>query len=183
MDEPIVPADNTALPNESQKDIAQIEKDRDSALAQKQHWREKAEKAEADRIALEKKLNERPSTTDPAKLEVADFIDISASLDGLDPREKAFLAEQHTLSKKSLKDIRESEDFQLWQSAYRTKQEKERALKPDSTQTTEAPPKTLNQRLAAADLAEKETILKEAGLYRDPRPRGDRTNIGNTRTR
>jgi hypothetical protein len=68
-----------------------------------------------------KKLKQQLSTPGTAPLAVEDYIDISASLDGLDAREKSFLAEQHKLSGKPLKDIRSGEDFQLWQTAYRQK--------------------------------------------------------------
>lgn len=117
-------------------------------------------------------------------LAVEDFIDISTALDGLDPREKARLAEEHKLSGKPLKQIRESEDYQLWQSAYRQKMEKENALKPSSTQAVEEQPKSASQRIAAAKtLAEKEAILKELGLYKENRPRADKVTIGLPRSR
>lgn len=158
----------------------QVSNELKSALAQKDHFREKFEKAEAERKALEARLN-APTTSAP--LAVEDYIDISTSLDGLDQREKAYLAEQHRLSGKPLKEIRNNEDFALWQSAYRAKQEKENALKPSATQVLEDAPKTLTDRLrSAATLTEKEQILREAGLYKEIKPRSDRTPIGNTRT-
>jgi hypothetical protein len=162
------------------KDTAQLEKDLQSALAQKEHFREKAERAEAERKAIEERLSQTP--TNPEKkvaLDVGDYINISASLDGLDPREKAYLAEQHTQTGRPLKDIREGEDFQLWQTAYRAKLEKERALTPNTTQDLEERPSTLNDRLRQArTIAEKETILREAGLYKDPRTKADRVRLG-----
>jgi hypothetical protein len=162
------------------KDTAQLEKDLQSALAQKEHFREKAERAEAERKAIEERLGQTP--TNPEKkvaLDVGDYINISASLDGLDPREKAYLAEQHTQTGRPLKDIREGEDFQLWQTAYRAKLEKERALTPNTTQDLEERPSTLNDRLRQArTIAEKETILREAGLYKDPRTKADRVRLG-----
>lgn len=125
----------------------------------------------------------KAATVPKETLDVSDYIDISTSLDGLDPREKQRLAEEHKATGKPLKEIRESEDFQLWQSAWRTKLEKEAALKPSSTQAVEPPPKTVSQRLQDASLAEKEQILKELGLYKEARPKADRVNIGKTLSR
>lgn len=153
-----------------------------SALAQKAKYREKYEKAEAERKALEAKLNEAASGG-TVPLAVEDFIDISTSLDGLDLREKAYLAEQHKLTGKPLSEIRGNEDFVLWQSAYRAKQEKENALKPNATQPLEEGPLSLRERLARATLAEKEEILREQGLYKEFRPRADRSSIGQLRSR
>ena len=168
------------LPNliNTEKTVAdeKIKKDLESALAQKDHFRTKFEKEEADRKALEQKLN---NAGQGKALDVNDYIDISASLEGLDQRQKSYLAEQHKLTGKTLKELRESEDFQLWSSAYVAKVEKEKlALKPSGTQIDSDKPKTLTERLAGASLAEKEQILTEAGLWKSPRPRSDRSVIG-----
>lgn len=111
-------------------------------------------------------------------LDVEDYIDISASLDGLDQREKEYLALQHKLTGKPLKEIRQDEDFQLWQSAYQTKKEKELSIRPTGTQTEAEKPKSLTDKLATASMEERERLLEEAGLWKTPRPRADRTNIG-----
>ena len=153
-----------------------------SALVQKEKFREKFEKAEAERKALETKLNEQINRG-TVPLAVEDYIDISTSLSGLDPREQARLAEEHKNTGKSLKDIRESEDYQLWQSAYRQKQEKENALRPNATQAVEDAPRSLADKLRTASLSEKEAILKENNLFKEFRPRADRSTIGNTRSR
>jgi hypothetical protein len=124
-----------------------------------------------------KRIKERPPVV-KTTLDVEDYIDISASLDGLDQREKEFLAQQHKFSGKSLNEIRQSEDFTLWQSAYRAKVEKERlSLTPSSTQPDADKPQSLAERLASASLADKEKILVEAGLYKSPRSAADRVNI------
>src|SRR3990167_1914049 len=75
---------------------------------------------------LTKLKNQPAKTVVKNTLDVEDYIDISASLEGLDQREKEYLAEQHKLSGKSLGEIRKDENFNLWQSAYRDKVEKER---------------------------------------------------------
>lgn len=133
----------------------------------------RAKRAEAEKKALEAQLKASKNT-----LDVEDYIDISASLEGLDQREKEKLAQEHKLTGKSLKEIRESEDFQLWDSAYRQKVEKEKLLKPSGTQAESDKPQSLAERLASASQADKEKILSEAGLYKSPRPRADKTNIG-----
>ena len=146
-----------------------------TALIQKEKFREKLERSEAERKALEEKLN---ASVKGSPLDVSDYIDISTSLSGLDPREQARLAEEHKNTGKSLKDIRESEDYQLWQTAYRMKQEKENALRPNATQSVEDAPMSLAQKLKNATVAEKEEILKAQGMYKEFRPRGDRAGIG-----
>lgn len=149
-----------------------------SALAQKKHFREKFEKAEAERKALEEQLQKLQKRAEGKGLDVEDYIDISSSLDGLDTRQKAFLAEQHRLSGKPLKDIRQSEDFQLWNEAYSARLQKEAALRPNSTQEVEEVNKPFTAQLKNASLAEKEKMLAEAGLWRAPRQKVDRTDIG-----
>jgi len=103
-------------------------------------------------------------------LEVEDFIDISASLEGLDQREKSYLAHQHKLTGQPLTEIRNNEDFQLWQSAYRSKVEKENALRPSSTQPDFPKVQSLKEVLTnpSTPLAEKERLMREHGLYKDP---------------
>lgn len=151
-----------------------------SALAQKEHFRKKFEKEAMERKALEEKLRNQSA----ASLDVEDYINISASLDGLDPREKAYLAEQHRLSGKPLKEIRENEDFQFWQEAYRARQAKENALKPNATQEREDAPKSFVSKLATASMAEKEELLRQAGLYRDNRNQSQqRADIGSRLSR
>lgn len=139
----------------------------------------RAKKAEADRKALEIELNKKSQGEKPA-LDVEDYIDISASLEGLDQKEKERLAREHKLTGKPLGEIRKDEDFLLWQAAYQQKREKEnQALRPSGTQSESDKPTSFTQKLKGASLEEKEKMLSEAGLYKSPRPhRADRTNIG-----
>ena len=139
---------------------------------------ERAKKAEDKVKALEAELARLKSDIPAKSLNVDDYIDISASLEGLDQREKTYLAEQHRLTGKPLNEIRQSEDFLFWDSAYRAKVEKERALKPSTSQEETPAEKTLAQKLADASIEEKEKILSEAGLYKSPRPKADKVNIG-----
>lgn len=139
---------------------------------------ERAKKAEDEAKAL-KLQHESLKKASTKSLDVEDYIDISASLEGLDQREKSYLAEQHKLTGKPLTEIRQNEDFQLWQSAYQAKVAKEKALKPSGTQEDSGKPLTVAERLArTTDMAEKEKILTEAGYYKSPRPKGDRSSIG-----
>lgn len=156
-----------------------INKDFASVSAQKDHFRTKAEKEEAERKALEEKLNSGAGGDKTNKgLDVSDFIDISASLEGLDMKEKEKLTREHKLTGKPLSDIRKDEDFILWQEAYRSKLEKEKALRPSSTQADGDKPKGFMDKLRGASIEEKEKMLVEAGLYKTPRPRSDRRHIG-----
>lgn len=126
-----------------------------------------------------KELKEQPVKVINNALNVEDYIDISASLEGLDQREKEYLAQQHKFTGKALKEIRNDEDFGLWQSAYRAKQEKELlTLKPNGTQSESDRPQSFAERLASASVADKEKLLSEQGLYKSPRPRSDRIDLG-----
>jgi hypothetical protein len=147
-------------------------KEEDTVLLRKSDYVKLNRKA----IAYEANKNK---PIDVKSLDVEDYIDISASLEGLDQKEKEFLAREHKLSGQPLAEIRKNEDFLLWQSAYRQKVEKERlTLKPSSTQPESEIPKTLHEKLKGASLEEKEKILTEAGYYKSPRPIGERKNIG-----
>lgn len=171
---------------EAEKISTDAGKAQTSALAQKEHFRGKFEKEEAARIEAERKLKENGNGTGNGEkpvLDVGDYIDISASLEGLDQREKEYLANQHKLTGKSLGEIRKDENFLLWQSAYQIKVEKEKlALKPTNTQGEGDKPSSFEERLSkASSLSEKEALLKEAGLYEEPRRRADRVDIGKAR--
>jgi len=128
------------------------------------------------------KLKAQPVKETNKTLDVEDYIDISASLEGLDQREKEKLAREHKLSGRPLIEIRKDKDFQLWQSAYRQELEKENALAPSTKQPDSEVPRSFENRLAGASMADKEKILIEAGLYKNPQgPRADRQYIGTQR--
>lgn len=112
-------------------------------------------------------------------LDVEDYIDISASLEGLDQKQKEYLAREHKLTGLPLSEIRNSEDFLLWNSGYQTKVEKERALKPSGTQPeSERKKSALEQITSAKGLKDQEEMLRKYGLYKEVRPRSDRSTIG-----
>lgn len=129
---------------------------------------ERAKKAEAEAKAKAAELEALKKT--PSSLDVEDYIDISASLEGLDHREKQYLAEQHKLTGKPLSELRKNEDFGLWQTAYRQKMEKEKGLTPTGTQPEVDQPKDFASTLKSVSLQEKEEMLKKAGLYKDNAP-------------
>jgi hypothetical protein len=182
---PTIP-EETVTPNATEEVIPKTDegdKELKTALAQKDHFREKAEKAEAERKALEVKINKMSQSGDKPSLDVDDYIDISASLEGLDQREKEYLAQQHKLTGKPMSDIRKEEDFNLWQTAYRSKVEKEKlTLKPSGTQSESDRPMSFDDKLNnAKTIEEKEKLLAEAGLYKEARPKADRSHIGGQR--
>lgn len=145
------------------------------------NYKIRAEKAESDRKTLEAKLSKLSETGEKPTLDVEDYIDISASLEGLDQREKEYLSQQHKQTGKPLKEIRKNEDFVFWQTAYRQKVEKDKTLAPSNSQGETDKPRTLVERLANASMEEKEKILEEVGLFHSPRPKTDRVNIGDVR--
>jgi hypothetical protein len=164
---------------EKTADLDKKSKDLESALAQKDHFREKFDKAEADRKALEEKLGK----ASPGKtgLDVGDYINISASLEGLTQREKEKLASEHKLTGKPIQEIRNSEDFTLWQSALKQKVEKDAAsLPPSSKQPDDNSPISLDEALSGAKtMEEKEALLAETmGYTIGNKPRADRVVIG-----
>lgn len=129
----------------------------------------RAKAEEEKRRNLEAELNKAKGEGGKS-LDVEDYIDISASLEGLDGREKEYLAQQHKLTGRPLKEIRNDEDFLLWQSAYQSKVEKERALKPTSGQPETDKTRKLSEVLTDPNvpLSEKEELMKKYGLYKDP---------------
>lgn len=167
------PVEETPTQNpEPEQQIPEVEKP-NALQIQKEKFRKEAAKAKAEAEALRKQLEASKST-----LNVEDYIDISASLEGLDQREKSYLATQHKLTGQSLQEIRNSEDFALWQSAYRAKVEKEKSLLPSNAQPESERPRSLTERLRGASLEEKERILAEQGLWKSPRPRTEKRDIG-----
>lgn len=137
----------------------------------------RAKRAEAEAKVLKAEA-ERLRNASTKSLDVEDYIGISAALDGLDGREKEYLARQHKLTGKPLDEIRKDEDFGLWQSAYRTKIEKELSLRPSGIQSESDKPMSFTDKLRNASLADKEKLLTEAGYYKSPRPRADRVDLG-----
>lgn len=169
-------------PETSEAEKPETSNELKSALAQKDHFREKAEKAESERAkAIEDLKRAQKASGGESSMDVEDFIDINTALDGLDPKEKEYLVQQHKMSGKALSEIRDDENFKLWQSAYRQKVEKNKTLEPSNTQSESDAPMSVAEALKTASLEEKEKILADAGLYKTSRPRQDRVKIGGDR--
>lgn len=164
-------------PETKEEVVEEVETEVDPGVEARRQLTARAKKAEAALKVLEAKLS-KSASENRKTLDVEDYIDISASLEGLDGREKERLAKEHKLTGRPLKEIREDEDFKLWQSAYKQKVEKDRSLKPSGTQTISDKPTGLAEQINSADMAKKEELLKKYGLYRDPRPRSDGRRIG-----
>lgn len=165
---------------EQEAEKPEISKELKSALAQKDHFKGKFEKTDALNKELEAKLKDSNKNKDEkSTLGVDDYIDISASLEGLDKREKEYLAQQHKLSGTPLKELRESEDYTLWQKAYRDKvAEEKKTLAPSGAQEDADRPKSIVSKLKDASMAETEKILIDAGLYKPVKPREDVIKMG-----
>ncbi len=145
--------------------------------------KKKAELAENYRIRAEKAekaLKHKPQEISKEGVDSIDLIKLGKKLQDYSDDELDFVTE-FAKSKKPEDVLRALENpfVQKGISAYREQLEKERlSLKPSSTQSESEQPKSLIERLKTASLAEKEKLLKEAGLYKEYRPRADRVNIG-----
>lgn len=150
-------------------DGEKTKKDFASAEAQKKHFREKFEASEIARIAAESKANAtqpKGGNGEGNALGIQDFIDISTSLEGLDQKEKAYVAREHKMSGKPISEIRKDDDFLLWQKAYREKLEKEKqTIIPNSKQPDDDSPISLEDALKGKTLEEQAKLLEEHAGY------------------
>lgn len=160
--------------DESEDDTSALKEQLEKEAEARRQLTARVKKEEARRKELEAQL----ASGGAQPLDVSDYIDISASLEGLDGREKEYLAKMHKLTGTPLRDLRNDEDFLLWQGAHRNKVEKENTLKPSGTQTESDKPKSLSEQINAATMSEKEALLEKYGLYKSPRPRTDSSSIG-----
>ena len=125
-----------------------------------------------------KNMKNKPVQRSSSELDVDDFIEISASLKGLDRQEQEWLTEEHKATGRTLSEVRKSEKFKLLQSAYRAKVAKDKSLRPSNKQDEADKPQGLLEKLAGATIEEKQKILEEAGRYKRVRPKTDRVVIG-----
>jgi len=160
--------------DEAEKTAIQKSKDLESALAQKEHFRTKSEELEkrhAEEIEKVKK------DTSKATLDVGDYIDISASLEGLDQKEKEKLAYEHKITGKSLSELRKDEDYILWQGAHREKVEKEKSLIPNTNQgEVDKKLSIVDEFKSAKTQEDKEKLLNKYG-WNPLNPRRDFTSL------
>jgi hypothetical protein len=177
MTEEIVDGDtkDTEILEETPKEETPKETPKDSELEDRnKQLFERAKKAEAEAKTLRSQLEKKDKPQEKG-LDVEDYIDISASLEGLDQREKTKLAQEHKLTGKTLTEIRASEDFQLWQSAYKAKVEKEKALNPSTKQTDTVKEKDFGEKMEElrggnpfAVTPEMEALAEKEGVWRNP---------------
>jgi len=131
-------------------------------------------------IAYDTVKKNPPITKQDSGIDSIDQIKLGKKLHDYSDEELDFVTD-HAKSKKPEDILRVLEDpfVQAGIKAHREKLEKERlVLTPSSTQSESGKPKSLNERLASASLADKEQILREVGLYKDPKKRSDTVNIG-----
>lgn len=148
-------AEKTALAEELEKK----DKDLASALSQKEHWRKKAEEPKPNQGG-------ESSPIDPL-----DLIKVGKKLQDYSDEELDFVT-RAAKSKKPEDILKTLEDPYIVAGiqAQREKVEKEKSLRPSGTQGTSEKPKSFLEKLAAASPKEKEELLKERGLYKDPSP-------------
>ncbi len=168
----IVQAGNAALEIKS--------KDFDSAVAQKEHFREKFEKSETEKRALEAKMGQNQGGTtdsiDQIKLgkKLVDYsddeLDFVVSFAGSKSPEQVLKALENPYVQQGIK-------------AQREKVEKERAIKPSTRQLETDEEISLEQALAQAKTQdEKEKLLSEhMGYNIGNRPRSDKVYLGTQR--
>jgi len=124
-------------------------------------------------------LKNQPKDTTKETVDALEFIKLGKKLQDYSDTEIDFATEvAHSKSPESILKALENPMVKLAIQANREKEAKELSLKPSGTQSESDTPKSLTERLASASLADKEKILSEAGLYKSPRPRTDRVNLG-----
>lgn len=133
-----------------------------------------------DELARLKKQPAPKGEKSDESVDALEFIKLGKKLQDYSDEELDF-ATEHAKSKnpEAILKALDNEMVQLAIQGRREKIEKEKlALRPTGTQADSDEPKSLTERLARASVAEKEKILSEAGLYKSPRPRTDRVNLG-----
>lgn len=171
---------------EAPKEETPVEsKEIQSLQAQKNHFKEKYEKAETERKVMEDKLNaaiNKPRSGETVGVDALDFIKLGKKLQDYSDVEIDF-ATNYAKSKnpEAILEALDDEMVQLAIQSKREKVEKERkALAPNSTQSNDDQPRSMEEILSTPgmSMAEKEKFLIEQGLYVLPKQKQDRTNIG-----
>lgn len=122
-----------------------------------------------------KRLKAEINNKSTDSLGIDEIVMTTSALKDLDRREQEKALLESKLTGKKVNEVISDEDFKLWQTAYRSKVEKEQAaLKPSNKQLEEDRPKSIAEQVANADLKTMEEVLAKAGLYKDPR--GGRNN-------
>lgn len=146
--------------------------------------RKKAELAENYKIRAEKAekaLKQKPNNQPVSPVDSIDMIKLGKKLKDYSDEELDFVTEfAKSKNPEEILKALENPFVQSGISAYREKVEKEKlTLRPTGTQSESDKPLSITEKLAkAGSMADKEKILKEVNLYKEFRPRSDRTNIG-----
>jgi hypothetical protein len=171
LENPAPEADGDKTPENEGEKPAEVSNEMKTALAQKEHFRAKAEKLEAEL----KKVSEQKSQPS-GNIDALEITRLGKSISQYDDQETDFIIERakgkfNTLSPNPSQIVEASKD-QWTQEAIlnrRAKAEKERALNPSNKQPDiKQVPKNLEQQLEAASLEEAEKILLEKGLIKFP---------------
>lgn len=112
---------------------------------------------------------------------VEELADVVSIFNGLDQKERSRLIQEKKMTGKSYEEVLKSDDYSLWQTAYKKKMEKDKALAPSTRQASQP----LNARefgdkwksgslkkedWAAMSAKERESALVGMGLVKDYRP-------------
>lgn len=158
-------------PETPQEDLEELRKKAELA----ENYKIRAEKAEK---ALKKPVQ---SVSQQSQVDSIDMIKLGKKLKDYSDEELDFVTEfAKSKNPEEILKALENPFVQSGISAYREKVEKEKlTLTPTGTQSESDKPMSLTEKLSkAGSVAEKEKILKEFNLYKEFRPRSDRTNIG-----
>ena len=160
-------------------------KELQSALAQKDHFREKFEKSEADRKALEEQLNKRIKSTGQPQIDPIETVKLAKAVSDNTEEELEFII--RNAKDKTPQGIVEAKSDPWVKAAIngmREKAEKERqTLAPSTRQPESKKELSFTERLTGASLEEKEKMLTEQGLYKTyrRRPPSQTVNLSSNR--
>jgi hypothetical protein len=144
---------------------------------------ESAKKAREEAKKAREELSQLKKGSDFSDVDT--ILEIQTATKGLSPEEVSELKNRASIDGVPLSEARKNENYILWQTAYRAKVAKEKeTLTPSSKQTESKKPQTLVERLGVSELrkgekkisvsdlrkemAEKEKVLREEGLYDEP---------------
>lgn len=181
------PAEEPAVPMEEQPpvEVQEPPKTPESSEEGTKETDDKNKRLYARLKKAEAKLKEFESTDAPKEESpqqtVEEIADVVSIFQGLDQKERSRLIQEKKMTGKSYEEVLSSDDYSLWQTAYKKKMEKDKALAPSTRQASQP----LNARefgdkwksgslkkedWAAMSAKEKESALVGMGLVKDYRP-------------
>lgn len=157
-------------------------KDLQSALAQKDHFRTKAEEAEKLKLELEEKLKSKDGESKGTAIDPLEIATFTSAVKDYSVEELEFIMKNAT--DKSTKGIIAAAQDEMVQMAIQGKRikvaEEKKVLATTNKQKDAEKPKSTEDRLtqaAATSLEDLGNVLREKGLYKDPHRRPDRVVI------